>query len=318
MAAPCSRPRCEAAYTTTDGGKAWTRVPGRLPTVPVAGLIAVGASTAYVYGDGMAWTSDGGRTWQDLGLPSVESAAVVGDQVLALAYNHGGCPGPCRTRVVTTTVGVRDWSVLHRLAMSGAFASLSVLGDEVVVVATGARARPYAKGAVAVSRDAGTTWIDRGDPCGGVGRREYDIVDAAATQRGLALLCGPHVEKASDFVLTSTDGGRTDGSRRWLPRGDVFGHVWAGADGALVVASGGVVGGGRWQYEVIRSVDGGRHWRAVLRRTAPAYDSPENFAGLNRLHMSSPYLGSYVADPAHVWRTTDAGATWKRVLLPTS
>src|SRR3954469_3835416 len=181
-AEPCGESQCAALYATRNSGRDWSRVAvPHPPLVQPAGVLFVDARTGYLFSGRLLMTRDGGRHWARQPVRNVSDVLVDGTSVLALSYDHGGCPGPCDVRVDRATVGSDSWSTSSpssRLAVD--YTSLAGAAGGIVAIAPGNRASASAKGHLAISVDAGAHWAEKGDPCGQRRQREYDLVDADA------------------------------------------------------------------------------------------------------------------------------------------
>jgi hypothetical protein len=313
---PCGESLCVALYATRDAGRDWSRVavpPMRL--VQPAGVVFVDARTGYLFSGQLLMTRDGGRHWARQPVRNVSDVLPEGTSVLALTYDHGGCPGPCDVRVERAPIGSGSWTTSPLAALGAAgYTSLAGAAGGVVAIASGDRASASAKGALAISADSGAHWTGEGDPCGERRHREYDLIDAAADGATVAVLCGAHIGTERDFVITSTDGGHRFGSPDWLP-GAAFGHLVELSNGQLLAATGGRTGNGHTTY-LIASANRSSSWRQVLAADEPVYDQPEELAGHSGLDVSARGVLTYVADGVHAWRSDDAGQTWKPLPLP--
>ena len=313
---PCGDSQCVALFATRNGGRDWSRVAvPHVRLVQPAGVLFVDARTGYLFSGRLLMTRDGGRHWARQAVRNVSDVLYDGTSVLALTYDHGGCPGPCDVRVDRATAGGDSWSrssPASQLAVD--YTSLAGAAGLVVAIAPGNLASANAKGHLAVSVDGGAHWTERGDPCGQRRQHEYDIVDAAANGATVAVLCAAHIGAEREFVITSTDGGHHFGSPDWLPDGD-FGHLVELSDGRLLAATAGSSGSGQTTYRVATE-SRGKSWRQVLAADEPLYDQPEGLAGHSALDVSANGLLTYVADGVHAWRSDDAGQSWKQLPLP--
>ena len=121
-------------WRTTDGGVSWQPISDK-SVISSIGAIAVSESNPNViyvgtgesclrgnisYGDGVYKTTDGGKTWQHIGLKDTEHIARVwidprnSDHVLVAALGHAYGPNPDRG-VYRTTDGGKTWDkVLYK------------------------------------------------------------------------------------------------------------------------------------------------------------------------------------------------------------
>src|SRR4051794_39691838 len=176
---PCGDSQCVALYATRNSGRDWSRVAvPHIRLVQPAGVLFVDALRGYLFSGRWLMTRDGGRHWARQAVRNVSDVLYDGTSVLALTYDHGGCPGPCDVRVDRAPAGGDSWSTsspASHLAVD--YTSLAGAAGGVVAVDPGNRASASAKGNLAISVDGGARWTERGDPCGQRRQHEYDIVD---------------------------------------------------------------------------------------------------------------------------------------------
>src|SRR3954454_7076429 len=154
---PCGDSQCVALFATRKGGRDWCRGAGpHIRLVQPAGVLFVDARTGYLSSGRLLMTRDGGRHWARQPGRNVSDVLVHGTSVLALTYDHGGCPGPCDVRVERAPVGSDSWSThspASRLAAD--YTSLAGAAGGVVAIDAGNRASASAKGNLAISVDGG-------------------------------------------------------------------------------------------------------------------------------------------------------------------
>ena len=298
-AAPCASGLCPRVAATGDGGRTWTALPvppgiiqGETGTVDCAAVACVSqirfatAEVGYLFGPALYQTDDGGRTWHRAPSRPVEALEPSAGTVVRVVYDHAGCPGPCDRTVQETTAGSGTWHTLLRIppgSDTGGVAAQVVRPGPSVIYLPVYGNRAGGAGAEAVifrSADGGNTWQRLTDPCGGTGQQEHDTAGLAAAPGGfLAVLCLPRSETGATFVLTSTDHGSSWRPPRPVPGGTQhsLSLIAAASPGRLVVATGGVTGGGPFTYRLEVSADGGLRWSAAIpapRRSTPGHPAP--------------------------------------------
>jgi hypothetical protein len=259
-------------------------------------------------------TTDAGRHWSRQPTRNVSSLLSVGSSVLALTYDHGGCPGPCNVRVDRAHAGSGSWSTVMSAEPQASYTTLAGQSGGAVAVQAGNLASASAKGRLAVSSDSGGHWTQIHDPCGTRDGHEYDLVDATAVGAAATVSCARHIGQGREFTSTSTDRGRHFGPPALLT-GQGFGHLLALGEGHFVASTTGIVGSGQATYRIVISDDRGASWRNVLSATEPIYDQPEQVAGTSALLRSANGVLTYIADAVHVWRSLDGGRTWHQLRL---
>ena len=237
-AAPCATGLCPRLASTRNGGHSWQALPDPPVHIPygtadcpaaacVSHLRFATPAVGYLFGPALYQTSDGGRTWQRVPSRPVESLEPSAGTVVRVVYDHGGCPGPCDRVVQETSAGSGAWHTLLRLPADSA--AFSVAGQLVRQGAAAMYLTLYghmaggagsAHALILSSADAGLTWQQDPDPCGGTGASEHDAIDMAAAPGGFAaVLCVPRFSTGSTFVVTSADHGASWGSPRPVPGG---------------------------------------------------------------------------------------------------
>ncbi|MGH2717228.1 MAG: WD40/YVTN/BNR-like repeat-containing protein, partial [Actinomycetota bacterium] len=110
--ASCRGGPCAVAFTTSDGGATWTRVPA--PPGDASHLRSATAQVGYAYGvSALYMTTDGGQTWQKQAAPAQIEDLEIGDGTAYLLGDRGpGCPGPCDVTLEASDVGTASWHQL--------------------------------------------------------------------------------------------------------------------------------------------------------------------------------------------------------------
>ncbi|MGZ3391463.1 MAG: WD40/YVTN/BNR-like repeat-containing protein, partial [Isosphaeraceae bacterium] len=273
------------------------------------------AQIGYLFGPALFVTRDGGRTWTPQKSSTVEGLEPAGATVVRLVYDHTGCPGPCNRLVQESAAGSTAWRTLLRISYG------SVPEGSAEVIRQGSQAiyvpifGNIAAGAgtqhalILRSRDAGRTWRQLNDPCGGSANAIFDAVAFAAAPNGfLSSLCAPRGGNgSSQFVLTSNDFGFS-----WSPRHGA--PAWAGMISAasstrVVLGTPAVGGSGPFDFRLAVSTDGGRHWVTVV--TDREQIDP-NAPDTSFLGFENASVGRWVGYPNAIWTTEDGGIHWTR------
>jgi len=122
-AQPCTRGTCARLAHTSDGGMSWQQLPdppalfqdGSIDCSTrscVSNIRFASATIGYLYGPTLLMTTDGGRSWQVQPGLQVETLDIAGGAAFRVAYDHGGCPGPCHQRLQQAAIGAAAWHTL--------------------------------------------------------------------------------------------------------------------------------------------------------------------------------------------------------------
>lgn len=322
---PCATGSCAVLAHTTDGGAQWQALPDPPAQVQtgsadcssiacVSELAFASPTVGYLYGPRLLMTTDGGLNWQpQLGL-QVETLTVADGYAYRVAYDSGGCPGPCNPTLQDAAIGSSVW---HTLIAQLAYpdrsdsAQIAASGSALLVALYGSQAGPTsAQATVYRSTDGGSTWQTTSDPCSGQGATgtstEEDLIDLTSAPGGFyAGLCSPHTGSGT-FVVTSTDSGGVWTSTGSLPDVQVLALLAAASPNVLAVSTGPIGGNGSFTAEVLVSTDAGDHWTATATDTqqltqagSPAW-----------LGFESAQVGWWIGDPHSIWTTQDGGLQW--------
>ena len=318
--------RCAVVYTSATAGRTWSRM-SRIPAQTawagigngncppgrtcVDEIVFASPTVGYAYGSSLFMTVDGGRSWQRVAGRPVESMAAAGSWAYRLTESGSGCPGPCGVQLERSPVGSHTWQPVS------AWTSRSVgFGEQ--VLASGRNLYTVFYGHIAggtsshatieVSSNAGSTWTTLADPCGGDRLRELDTSNAAAAHNTLALLCVPKGYSFPAFTETTTDGGKTFARSRAADTGAE--QIAVDAAGDVAIGNGGVGGTGEFDYALALRATGG--WRIGVQDRLPI---PQSATG-GVLTFVSPSRLVWVGEPHVIWTSSDAGATWRHMLVP--
>jgi photosystem II stability/assembly factor-like uncharacterized protein len=164
------------------------------------------------------------------------------------------------------------------------------------------------KGGVWLTTDGGTTWKDVAPPHA----RKLLFRDVEATDRRHALLLAIGPREKSRIYRTS-NGGDTWTKTFVNHNPDAFFDclgMWPGGSDGLAVSD--PVHG---KFRVIRTHDGGRHWKLVdPSGMPPATDGEFGFAASGTCLVTAGHRQAWIASggsSSRVFRTTDGGTTWK-------
>lgn len=281
-------------WKTTDFGRTWVPIFDDQPTGSVGDLVVSPSNPAVIYigsgeglqrpdlsvGDGMYKSTDGGKTWQHLGLEGVQQIGGLAidptneNRVFVAALGHPY--GPNLERGVYRTVdGGKTWEkVLYKDENTGAIQVEMDPSNPNIIYADlwAGRQGPWENGAwngprsgLYKSTDGGTTWkqLTKGLPgtAEGLGRVGVSV----APSNPARLYASVDAEKGGG-IFRSDDGGeswtRIQTDNRLWGRGSDFAELKVDPKNADIVYSANVV---TW-----KSVDGGKTWAAF--RGAPGGD----------------------------------------------
>jgi photosystem II stability/assembly factor-like uncharacterized protein len=331
-AQPCGQATCTRLAHTTDGGQNWQVLPAPAARVQdgsvncsvqacVSQISFASPEIGYLYGPALLMTTDGGQTWHADPGPQTETLTVAGRAVYRVTYTSTGCPGPCQPSLQGAAVGSASWRTLvGQLNEPGRSNSAQIVasGPNVLVALYGSLAGPVpAEADVYSSADAGSTWRQSADPCGGLGpngpKQEEDLIALAAASGGFfAGVCAPH-NITSTFIITSADAGATWRPTAAAPGGQWLGFVAAASPTRIAVASGALSGNGTGTAQLLITADGGRSWAIAATDTQsltggnPITGNAPAWVG-----FETPLVGHWLGDPHGIWTTTDGGRHWTR------
>ena len=335
----------EGLFRSTNGGRAWREVDWPFPDLAISALANDAddpASQTYYAGteEGFVYiSSDDGRSWKRAGQPSP------GSPVNALYVVPGS---QARTLLAGTTDGVflsQDGGNSWRLVCSELGAVLCLAGTGPMVVAGS-----YDSG-VWQSDDGGLTWrsVSQGLAARGLARllagelsffvlgpnegvwrsrdlgHSWEKLESLAPHLPLSTVAVAQGEEGEVLLTSSVMSGllrSTDGGTSWQV-------VQEGCDVLAILAAPGGAGDRRaWaataEGQVLFSADLGATWaplstdaegeRALLLAASP------HLADDNTLFLGTAAQVGWRKQPTvHIWRSTDGGHSWKKILdQPTS
>lgn len=314
VAPGCSGQRCATILETTDGGREWVTVSDLhaclIEASPVgcpAGVNQVSSvrfaspDVGYAFsqdGGPLLQTTNGGLTWAVQPGRQVSSVKLADGTAVRVSFSKSGCPGPCDWSVDVAAIGQQSWRPLLTPPASVNHVRVVLLhqGSKYLYVAfLGNPAAGRQQAQLFVSTDLGTNWTQRPDPCARAPVRDVAVRFSAAPGGVLAALCAPRSGTGADSVTLSTDAGGSFGPLRPLP-GAGYTELALPSAGELFAA----VGGSR----LAGSVDGGKHWRVLVRQRVAGGAPVPQFLG-----FESPTVGRWLGG-SKLWTTTDSGSTW--------
>jgi photosystem II stability/assembly factor-like uncharacterized protein len=279
---------------STDAGRHFVRVAS--PPFPAHGtvptLVFASARDGYAYvpfSGRLYATHDGGESWTGAGLAGgVRALAVAGGYAYAV---FGG------RRYARTPVDRNAWRTAPLpFPVSAGPVGLGAHGPHVWVLGNGPSRQPQLHSRLARSDDAGLRFEAARSPCyPGLGGR---LQPASAS---VVWVTCPSGMMAAAF--RSTNGGRT---WRNLP-------TPALTNGAMLapVSTRDAVLARVVEAPLLRTTDGGRTWRRVRQ--------PARVLGIGWIAFSTGGVGAALVNTGpsivQLWRTRDAGATWRNVPL---
>ncbi|HTT91928.1 MAG TPA: hypothetical protein VMF65_20405 [Acidimicrobiales bacterium] len=311
---PCTHEPCTAVLTTSNGGKAWTRVTAPSASfastasryhASVSQLVFANASDGWAYGNSLWATYNGAAKWQQvtLGGPvySMNSSAHVAYAVV------GNCsPGgtTCLTpslKLERSDVGSHSWHVVPGVTGYGTSALIAVNGENAWVSLS-----PKDHGAARLwtTSDGGVQWHSLPDSCYQPSQA-IDLAGLASPGGNVVFeLCAgdPGAGQEGKSLRMSTNSGSTSHLVSHLPLGGlVQGIAVTGGQKVYVTAVSGA-------SAVYSSSNGGKTWAARI------FD--DGGAGLSDIGFTTPSFGAAIegqpiTGPTDKLLITDnGGATW--------
>ena len=326
---PGGCPGCGDLDVTTDAGQHWSSVARSLPMPGDAqgllggeiGLYFADGDHGYLFtrgrcrSDCVLATADGGHTWQPQPLPAL-SQLVSSDETTAggssaSLYALDVRGGRHHWELYRSTPGSHDWFRLQLPALEIA-PLLAAQGDTVALLEPGTFGKD--PGRLWVSVDRGAHWTVRRIPCTSVNQDAAAFSLALGHPAAMLLDCFNGEQSQQAQFTEHHIFGSADGGRSWTrlgnapPTGDPIVFADNGAGHAFL----GIESGGGNLLST--SLDGGLHWHKSI--SDPASD----FYGWSGPRFISPSTG-FIFGPTHyvpeqLYRTLDAGRTWKALPLP--
>ncbi|HZQ80674.1 MAG TPA: hypothetical protein VFB25_01715 [Gaiellaceae bacterium] len=284
--------------STTNGGRSFRVTPAPpLPEPP-------GLDTQLRFADredGFAFNSsvfyvthDGGGSWHEVSLRSIEGFATAGGYAYAVTATcaNNGCSD---YRFERSPVGKDAWTALPMpFTPDGSAVDVAAHGSSVWLLGT---PKGGDSSAIARSADGGQTFKTTTSPCtAGLGG---DL--EPSSDQVLWAVCPTGME-AGGWI--STDGGATFGQLA-TPELVNSAQLAPASDDVAVLAQGP-------NATLLRTADGGRTWSHV---TTPGGASSVDFIGFTDANTGVALVTRANSSQQELWRTTDGGATWTAVSL---
>jgi photosystem II stability/assembly factor-like uncharacterized protein len=297
-------PAVMALMRTSNGGVSWKTV-GSPPAA--AGHIQFSSPRlGWAFGPKLLVTTDGGTSWvEEHPGGRVEDLAPAGRSVWSVI---GACAGGCAFHIRVSADAGRTWRRPQPpLSIPGEHVEMARIGS--VGWAVSSTANPEGGVALVRTADGGETWAGGDDPCDqrinfgaeGSGRVVFESHPAPIDERRLWLLCTDEPVGGSSHgaVFTTVDGGGTWRPAFMGPSGNEL-HV-----AALTPGTGWETDGTTTYCLARLSVTRGIH------RAPAALCGGPGWADLEFLDSRH----GWAADGRYVFRTTDGGQRWLRVLV---
>jgi photosystem II stability/assembly factor-like uncharacterized protein len=294
-------------YRSINGGGSWTEISSNLPEDRVAD-IAIGTANEYWVGmangaDGSLYrTANAGASWNriDIGQRAetdIQTIFVDPDNT-AIVYvglvdvHNESFDSRNDSYLLKTRDGGTTWAPLR---LPGTDAMINVMGrapgDKALYVGTG--------GTVYKSKDGGQSWTWIGPP-----GRNGDMYDIAVDPRDSDVL---YLPRRAHGIVKSTNGGRG-----WTPINQGLRNVSVSLLAAPHTAGSGTVYVTAVSGEgVFKTTDRGETWTSV---TEGGITHPWADELVVSPHDSETVW--YVADVAEVFRTSNGGSVWNKVINP--
>jgi len=332
MVSPTTGWALEAAAIlhTTNGATLWLNVtPPGVAVTQNSLAFALDARAAWVtatradaaHTPVVAWTTDGGHTWRVDQAPLPSDAAGIGRITFVdrwhgwLLVSLGAGAGSEGVQILRTADGGIHWVTVSRTAsVQPAAGSLPLHGiktgitfrDATVGWATAAGAGPTNAAWLYITRDAGHTW------------QSQSLTFPTPYQQGVPMVSPPRFFTPRDGLLPVVLNAPA------LAPAVVFyvthdgGSTWSGAAPLPYTATAGSPswdfgdldhGWVAWGTTLHTTVDGGRHWSAIV--------PTSGFQGVTQLNFVNARvawaLSTGPAGPALLLKTLDGGRTWSRL-----
>ncbi|MBE9572738.1 MAG: hypothetical protein IMF11_19100, partial [Proteobacteria bacterium] len=294
-------------YYSADGGESWTDITSNLPGDRIAD-IAIGVSNEFWVGttnsrDGRLYhTTNGGVSWDEMEIgqraetdihtifvdPEDTNIAYVG---LVDVYNES-FDSQNDNYLLKTQDGGATWTPLH---LPGTDGMINVMGrvptDDTLYVGTG--------GYVYKSSDGGESWTWIAPP-----GRNGDMYDIAVDPRNSGVL---YLPRRAHGIVKSTDGGAT-----WTPINQGLLNVSISLLAVPNVPGNGTVYATAATGEgTFKTTDWGNSWTSV---TEGGITHP--WADELVVSPHDPETVWQVADVGEVFKTTDGGTNWSKIINP--
>lgn len=325
---PGDCPGCGDLEVTTDAGQHWSSVSRSLAMPGDAqglisgqvGLYFADEDNGYLFtrgrcrSDCMLATTDGGHSWQPEPLPAlsqlVSSVETTAEGSSASLYALDLRGGRHHWGLYRSTPGSHDWFRLQLPALDIG-PVLVAQGDTVALLERGTLGKD--PGRLWVSADRGEHWTLRRIPCTSANQDAAALSLALGHPSAMLVDCFNGEQSQQAQFTEHHIFGSADGGRSWTRLGDAPptgdpSFLADNGDGHAFLAT--ESGGGNL---LATSFDGGLHWHKGIQNAA-------GFFGWSKPHFVSASTG-FIFGPTHyepeqLYRTLDAGRTWKTLPLP--
>jgi photosystem II stability/assembly factor-like uncharacterized protein len=319
----CSAHACRTVvHATADGGAHWHQqgsIPFAAPRVNllIANRLDAVAGFSRLFGepwrpDRAAYaTTDGGRHWRSLALPSHSAIATITPRRILAARNKCNRNGTrCAVGIFAAASRARHFSRISTPPTGGLpIAGLVGSGTPTVYISAGSWWAGESK--VLVSTDAGTSWRTAPNPCSSPGRWSISLSPLPGNTRTVWALCSgqPAAGTQEKELAISSDAGS-----RWINRPDPS----VGGYGTDISVTGKA---DAWQFEVNRAdvmstTNAGRSWRDTLQGRVGESAGGATY-WFDPLSTDDAWVISLDAHQRSLFlRTTDAGRHWQQLRLP--
>jgi hypothetical protein len=299
---------CAELDETTDAAIHWHRE--QLPRevahlrATVFGIAFNRHDVGYLYGNPSWVTRDGARTWHRV--PGATLTLVIdGSETYRVTYHHDDCPAACHPAVQAAATGTASFRTIYPPSDFGFGEALAASDARILVTYYGhpGGGAPAAGAVYGQSSDAGRTWTQRPDACGGQGESEQDTGTVFVDRSHVDVSCQRRHPPNTWTLLQSTNGGRTFTGPRRVP----FPPAAIARVGRSILIASTVLGGRNGDhYQVAISGNSGHHWHDVLYRSAQPSDYDEDTATMQCVQQQC----AYVPDPTDLLVSLNGGRTW--------
>jgi photosystem II stability/assembly factor-like uncharacterized protein len=272
-------------------------------------FLSADRGVALAFGDRMAVTADGGRTWRVAGSALPTEA---GESWTSLTFASPMAGFVYGSDVASTTDGGTTWAVAHLSVAPGtaSIVDVQVVGSSAwaLVVCQGTGDDAPCHDHVAVSADAGRTWST-------LANNPTLLGDSGTLSRITARLAYVHAmspgQPSSQGVAVTEDGGSTWSYRQDPCAGGSEEALVGRADSDLWMFCAGSPSAGQQLKQIFRSSDHARHWSAVVDHLSPADSGSFPSSGyLNDVEVVSETTVWMALYRGGIWASRDGGHQW--------
>ncbi len=231
-------------------------------------------------------THDGGESWRAAGPAAVRAFALGG----GYAYVVAG-----RRHYARSPVARNAWRrILLPFPLTAGPVDLAAHGSHVWTSGAGPSGGPQTHAGLARSRDHGLSFAVGADPC-------FPGLPGGVVPTGNGVLWATCSSGMMAAAFRSTNGGRSFRHLATPPLINAAAIAPSSARDAVLYEP--------VERPLLRTTDGGAHWRRV--------QQPSRIHGAYRLDFATRRIGAVLVQTrshaVELWRTIDAGATWRDV-----